>query len=274
MLGPEKDLPEEVLQVAAGIELIHMATLLHDDIIDNSSLRRHQLSAFKKFGLADSLLAGDFLLVRAFSLCAHLDEEIIKSTERACIELTEGEILEVPLFAKSHTRQSALEIAEKKTASLFWLSTRSAAHLMAPGEHELIEDLSTLGRSLGVAFQILDDLLDVLSHEDLLGKKSGGDILERKPSFVNVLWLETGSTLSQGLLSPPGEDEERFLAQALEEIRHSAVPALARQEAEKYAHEALRLLEKSAKKLPEQSASLPWQKALESIIRYTLERLA
>jgi geranylgeranyl pyrophosphate synthase len=84
----------EVIDVAAGIELIHMATLLHDDIIDKSPLRRHKQSPFLKFGLGNSLLAGDFLLVRAFSLCARLDRYVIDATEQACIELTEGEILE------------------------------------------------------------------------------------------------------------------------------------------------------------------------------------
>ena len=118
----EEEVKEQLITIAAGIELIHMATLLHDDIIDKSNLRRNSASANKKFGLAKSLLTGDFLLVRAFGLCAKLSSEIVRATEIACVELTEGEILELPMHEFDHDLDSSLLIARKKTASLFRLA--------------------------------------------------------------------------------------------------------------------------------------------------------
>jgi octaprenyl-diphosphate synthase len=186
-LGQQTPAPA-LIDVAAGIELIHMATLLHDDIIDNSDMRRHKASPLNRFGQSETLLAGDFLLVRAFSLCARLDAAIIDATERACIHLTEGEILEVPLYATQHSRETALTIADKKTAALFELAAYSAAHI-ATANPTVTSSMAAFGQALGIAFQILDDILDVTSDADLLGKPSGTDIRERKPSIVNILLL-------------------------------------------------------------------------------------
>lgn len=258
-----------LLDVAAGIELIHMATLLHDDIIDRSPLRRHQASPYVKFGLENTLLSGDFLLVRAFSLCARLDSFIIDSTEQACIELTEGEILEVPLSRAEHTCESSLTIARKKTAALFWLAARSGAHL-AGAPVAAVEALSRFGDRVGTAFQVLDDILDVTSPEDLLGKKSGIDLRERKPSLVNVLWVESGSPLARRLTTPEPLDEE-FIAAALAELRGSPVIEAAR-------GEALRLVAEGTAALEQALAALPTPdrhaaEALRALVAYILERM-
>ncbi|MCB0318115.1 MAG: polyprenyl synthetase family protein [Bdellovibrionales bacterium] len=248
LLGMEKP-NQELLDVAAGIELIHMATLLHDDIIDNSPLRRHKESPYLKYGLSSTLLAGDFLLVRAFSLCALLDDQIVAATETACIELTEGEILETPLFAATHSVDTSINIAKKKTASLFRLACFSAAHIVA-GNEEIEKIAASFGENIGIAFQILDDILDVTSTEDLLGKKSGIDIQERKPSIVNVLWLESDSQLAKRLLQPETEIDQDFIEKALLELKSSAVITKAKSIAIEYAdlakkdlNELLRLIE-------------------------------
>ena len=232
-----KEPNQELLDVAAGIELIHMATLLHDDIIDNSPLRRHKESPYIKFGLPSTLLAGDFLLVRAFSLCAHLDQHIVEATETACIELTEGEILETPLFKDEHNLETSLNIAQKKTASLFRLACYSAAHL-ASGNSKIEELSSRFGENIGISFQILDDILDVVASEDLLGKKSGIDIQERKPSIVNVLWLDSGSELSKRLLKKPSDSEDSYIVDSLKELKNSEVITKAKTIALNYADRA------------------------------------
>lgn len=261
---------QALLDVAAGIELIHMATLLHDDIIDKSPTRRHKESAFMKFGLENTLLSGDFLLVRAFSLCARLDEFIINATEDACIELTEGEILEVPLHLHQHTLDTSLTIARKKTAALFRLSACSAAHLAGAGTaatHKMAE----FGEKLGTAFQILDDILDVTSDENLLGKKSGLDLIERKPSVVNVLWLASGSPLAQKLKTPPGRSDEEFAQQALLELRPGKVVQEARALALNFVNDASLALSEAAKQAPRiDSAAL---EDLRALIDYTTERV-
>jgi octaprenyl-diphosphate synthase len=108
--------PPRLLDIAAGIELIHMATLLHDDIVDRSPIRRHKPSPLAKYGINATLLSGDFLLTRAFGLCARLDSTIINATEQACIELVEGEALETSLHEETHTLSTSLTIAKRKAA--------------------------------------------------------------------------------------------------------------------------------------------------------------
>lgn len=269
-----KRAPQPLIDVAAGIELIHMATLLHDDIIDNSSLRRHHPSAFARYGLGDSLLTGDFLLVRAFSLCARLDSAIIDATERACVELTEGEILETPLTREVHTVDSSLTIARKKTAALFRLAAYSAAHIAAVDD-VLERRLAQFGESLGIAFQILDDVLDVTSSEDLLGKRAGTDLRERKPSLVNVLWLDSGDSRAGRLKRPAtsdSADEDRFIAEALSILANGPVVAQARTIARRYAGDALSVLEEIRERRsppPDEHALL----ALRSLVEYCILRL-
>lgn len=265
--------------LAAGLELIHMATLLHDDIIDKSPLRRHKDSPFKKFGADTTLLCGDFLLTRAFSLCAHLNEYIIDATERACVELTEGEILETPLFAQKHSVASALVIAEKKTASLFKLAAEASAHL-AGAQEPLLEACSSYGKNLGIAFQILDDVLDVTSTSEELGKMAGIDILERKPSFVNVFWLASGDPKAQRLLTKPNpsdnSEEISFIKSVIPELRKSAAVTQARNLAKEYAEKARSSLNQIYKTAQIQGLEVEKEafSTLELFVDYTISRIS
>jgi geranylgeranyl pyrophosphate synthase len=231
-LGAEAS--DRVIEVAAGIELIHMATLLHDDIIDNAPLRRRKPSPLSRFGLPNTLLSGDFLLVRAFGLCALLGEQVVRATEEACIELVEGETLESSLLVDSHNLESSLDIAKKKTASLFRLGAFCAAHLVG-AEESRCRRFANFGEKLGIAFQILDDVLDIAADEAELGKRPGTDLLERKPSLVNVLWLASGDPAARQLLTPPGADEERFVSESIARLRKSDVLSEARKLARSFA---------------------------------------
>jgi len=261
----------EVLNVAAGIELIHMATLMHDDIIDQSPIRRHKQSPYAKFGTPLTLLSGDFLLTRAFGLCARLDDTVIAHTEQACIELVEGEALETPLYLESHTLESSLTIAKRKTASLFRLAAFCAGHLSgAPAA--TLEALSVFGETLGIAFQIIDDVLDVTSNEATLGKQPGLDIIERKPSIVNVLWLSSGDAAARKLLQPPvAESEAAFAHKALEMLQTSQYVAEAKQLARSYGARATESLNQALTSTPQCSDGA--SQALYSVIDFALERL-
>jgi len=225
----------ELLNVSAGIELIHMATLLHDDIIDQAPVRRGKMSAYKKYGITNTLLSGNFLFVRAFGLCAKLPPFIIQNTEKACVELTEGEILEgIP----SISLEKSIEIAKKKTASLFRLSALSGA-FVATKNTQIAEQLGIFGECLGIAFQINDDILDVTSDIVSLGKEPGTDIRERKPSVVNALWFECGSDLSKKVfLQNDFPIDSYCVAAALEEIKTSVVLEKAQQLGMEYVERA------------------------------------
>lgn len=264
--------PQALLDISAGIELIHMATLLHDDIVDRSPTRRHQPSPYAKYGTNATLLSGDFLLTRAFGLCARLDSTIITATEQACIELVEGEALETSLYEDDHTLETSLVIAERKTASLFRLAAFCASHVAGISPDRVLS-MSTFGQELGVAFQIIDDILDVTSDEATLGKRAGLDIIERKPSAVNVLWLESGDPRARRLKTPPPQnqdDESEFVAESLAHLINGPVIAQARKLAisrAETARAALRsALESSSDRGGVAGASL------EAVIDFAIER--
>jgi len=263
-----------LLDIAAGIELIHMATLLHDDIIDQSPLRRRRTSPYLQFGVNNTLLTGDFLLVRAFSLCSRLDQAIVEATEQACVHLVEGEIMEAPLpEITDRSLDRSLEIARKKTAALFRLAAFCGAHIAEAPETAQLH-LAAFGEYLGVAFQILDDILDVTADENLLGKKSGSDLTERKPSIVNILWLESGSALSQRLLSPKETilAESNWVAAALQELRQSQVIEQARALALSYAEKAEQKLEAAFSELLEPNAASFL--LLKALLEFTTRRIS
>ncbi len=276
----------QLLDIAAGIELIHMATLLHDDIIDKSPVRRHKPSPYKLFGTDSTLLTGDFLLTRAFGLCARLDRFVIDRTEEACIALTEGEILETNLIEDSHSVTSSLLVAKKKTASLFRLAAESAAHLAGTTD-AVVEQMALFGENLGIAFQILDDVLDVTSDEATLGKRSGQDLRERKPSLVNVLWLvsdeplpkSSGFELSDGAkrlkTSPADYDpssEDRWVSECLKFLPSSKTVDQARATAKDFVFKAQAALGKAAD-LHGQTVDKGALKALRSLTEFVLDRV-
>jgi octaprenyl-diphosphate synthase len=257
--------------LGTSIELIHMATLMHDDIIDQSPVRRHKPSPYAKFGTPLTLLSGDFLLTRAFGLCAKLDDAIITATEQACIELVEGEALETPLYSEQHTLNTSIVIAERKTASLFRLAAYCAGYLSG-SKPSTNKHLESFGQALGIAFQMIDDILDVTSDEATLGKKPGIDIIERKPSLVNVLWLESGDPLSKRLLvAPHGNDEEQFNKAALDALRNGSIISCAKEYARSYGEKAATSLRAALSEAPKTNQSAA--DALFAVIEFALARL-
>jgi octaprenyl-diphosphate synthase len=244
-----------------------MATLLHDDIVDNSDVRRQQPSPLAKFGMAETLIAGDFLLTRAFSLCSRLDRVIIDATESACISLTEGETEEFSIPLSAHNEASTIRIARKKTAALFRLGAFSAAFL-AGVSRENQEHLACFGESLGIAFQILDDILDITGDQAVFGKKTGTDIRERKPSLINVLWLASGDKLaSQTLLGSIPSDSA--IQEAIYHLKDSQVMIKAREIATQYGEKASQALAS----INQINTNLEVRTSLNNLISFTLARL-
>lgn len=256
----------ELVEAAAGIELIHMATLLHDDIIDQSTKRRHRETAYITYGLTPTLLAGDFLWVRAFGLCAHLGELVVRRTERACVELTEGELMEGTLSeGRRVSLDQYVEIVSRKTASLFSLSAVVGAHFGGASPADL-DRLDRFGRSAGIAFQMIDDILDVVSSDDLLGKAAGTDLRQRTPSLVNVLWLESDPEHAAPFFAGPPTPDDVEAARA--RIAGSSVIGRAREIARARTDDARRALAEleAAERDPEIESYLV------ALLDYTLAR--
>jgi octaprenyl-diphosphate synthase len=180
---------DDVIESAVALELIHSATLLHDDIIDGGETRRGKPSALAVYGLGDTLVAGDFLFCRAFALCARFEPTVIRWAAEACVALTEGEILQARFRRNpAVTPDDYLAIVDRKTAALFAAGARTAAHL-AGASGELVELMRTCGAHVGRAFQMQDDLLDVEGTTARTGKPRGIDLRDGNPSLPIVLAL-------------------------------------------------------------------------------------
>ena len=257
----------ELLMACAGIELIHMATLLHDDIIDKSPTRRANISAFCRYGIEPTLLAGDFLLVKAFGICSELDQFIVKNTERACIELTEGELLEGNISRERIPNvEEYLNIVSKKTASLFSLATAVGA-FCAKASPRALEHMNRFGRQAGIAFQMIDDILDVVADEDLLGKPVGTDLRQKTPTLINILWLEEQPDDAQEFFALGSIGAAESL-QALDSIKSSCVIPRAREIAQSWAQQA----KDSLYAIEEATVVESVREELAQLLNYTLVR--
>ena len=212
---------DDIVDVAAALELIHSATLLHDDIIDNSEVRRGKDSAFRKYGLANTLVTGDFVFSRAFQLCARFEEKLINWAAEACISLTEGEIMQGRFRHNSAvTLDDYLEIISRKTACIFQQGARTAAHL-ARAPESIVEAMAQCGFNVGMTFQVVDDLLDVIGDERRVGKPVGLDLRDGNPSLPVVLALHRDAEVARVFQkSPPTEGE---IEATLARIRTSGV---------------------------------------------------
>ncbi len=233
--GADRNLPD-VVDAAVALELIHSATLLHDDIIDSGKLRRGKPSSFSRFGLGPTLVAGDFLFSRAFELCGRFEERLIKMAADACIELTEGEVMEGRL---RHNASVSLadykKVIELKTASLFRCGGRVAADLSGSPDR-IVKRMGRLGTAIGLAFQMVDDLLDVIGPESKIGKPVGSDLRAGIPSLPVVLGIAGSEELRRLFDERTGVDGAGF-ERALELVRAPEVLDASRQKAaEQAAH--------------------------------------
>ncbi len=173
-------LKEEVLYLGAAVELIHNATLLHDDVVDGSTLRRGQETANALWGNTSSVLVGDFLFSRAFQLMVTCKTEgVLSVLANALANIAEGEVMQM---TQSHSlnldRETYLLIAKRKTAGLFEAAC-TIGNMVGGGTPEQIRALATYGRALGLAFQITDDIFDYFPP-DHYGKTPGDDFFEGK----------------------------------------------------------------------------------------------
>jgi octaprenyl-diphosphate synthase len=175
------------ITLAAIIEFIHTATLLHDDVVDESDLRRGQESAHAVWGNAASVLVGDFLYSRSFQMMVKIDSmRVMEVLSHATNTIAEGEVEQLlNMHDPEVSEDSYFSVIEKKTAKLFEAACQLGAVLA--GRLDLEEQLATFGRELGAAFQVADDVLDYTADADTLGKNIGDDLAEGKPTLPLIL---------------------------------------------------------------------------------------
>jgi octaprenyl-diphosphate synthase len=178
------------IQLGAVVEIIHTATLVHDDIIDEAQTRRGQAAANVRWGNSKCVLAGDWLYMQAFKTA--LGERNFRILD-VLIELTqmmvEGELMQIESLGRRIGKHEHLELIERKTACLFSVCTRLGG-IIAGATPEQEEKLAAYGRNLGMAFQLVDDLLDLTASEEKLGKPVGSDLREGKVTLSVIHALE------------------------------------------------------------------------------------
>ena len=184
--------------LAACVEFIHTATLLHDDVVDESDLRRGQASANAVFGNQASVLVGDFLFARAFQLMvADGSLEVLDILCSASATIAEGEVLQLVIQNDTaSTEAQYLDVIEGKTAALFAAATRVGA-VVADRPKSEAEALDSYGRNLGIAFQLVDDALDYSAEQERLGKTVGDDFREGKITLPVLLAFARGDEVEK-----------------------------------------------------------------------------
>jgi len=193
--GPER------LELAAVVEFIHTATLLHDDVVDESALRRGRPTANAMFGNAASVLVGDFLYSRAFQMMVSVNRmRVLDVLADATNVIAEGEVLQLMnMHDPDLSVEDYLQVIRYKTAKLFEASARLGA-VLAGADTALEQACAGYGRALGTAFQIVDDLLDYEGNSSELGKNVGDDLREGKPTLPLLLAMERANPGERALI--------------------------------------------------------------------------
>jgi octaprenyl-diphosphate synthase len=257
-----------MIRMGAVVELIHTATLVHDDVIDAADIRRGRPSTNSRWGNHMSVLAGDWLYMQAFNVAlAERNFKILDLLIGLTQVMVEGELLQITCLRKMEvTEDDYLELAFRKTACLFSASLRLGA-LLAGKEEEEESRLGAYGINLGLAFQLIDDILDFTSSEEILGKPTGSDLREGKITLPLIYLLqqtapEEAQTVSR-VLGDGGFNSVKF-AEILEIMeRHKSLQA-SRSRAQDFAEKAKSCLEG----FPES----PYKDALRSLPDFIVER--
>ncbi len=192
---------KERFELAATVEFIHTATLLHDDVVDESALRRGRQTANALFGNAASVLVGDFVYSRAFQMMVSVNRmRVLEVLADATNVIAEGEVLQLMnMHNPDISVDDYLRVIRFKTAKLFEASARLGA-ILAEAESAVEESCAAYGRALGTSFQLVDDLLDYEGATEQLGKNVGDDLREGKPTLPLLLAMERGSSPERELI--------------------------------------------------------------------------
>jgi len=204
------ELGERDINLAGCVELIHSATLLHDDVIDESSIRRGLKTTNSIWGNQSSILVGDYLLSRCFEIMVEDgDLEILKLLSSTSAKIAQGEVLQLQHKGEADLLEDTyINIINLKTAALFSAATKTGACLSRSNEKEK-KALESYGKNLGLAFQIADDALDYYSKEIVFGKKIGKDFFEGKTTLPLIIIYQRGNNEEREFLLEVLKKEKR-----------------------------------------------------------------
>jgi geranylgeranyl pyrophosphate synthase len=238
----DAELSGPVLRAAAAVELLHMATLVHDDVLDHAVLRRGHPTVVQAYGAGTAVSAGNYLLARAFvELAGAGSPEAIDALSGAALQLSRGELLQRGAAHKVTTSVAEYEErCERKTADLFAAACSLGALLSGVAPHAAAS-LAVYGRLLGLAFQVFDDILDVSGDEDQTGKRLGTDVRDGTVTLPLIFALEARPKLG-ALLAQPGLAEAQ-VAEVIAAVRATGAVERAHAVAVGYIEQARRALD-------------------------------
>jgi octaprenyl-diphosphate synthase len=239
---------EQRFNLAAVVEFIHTATLLHDDVVDDSALRRGNATANETFGNPASVLVGDFLYSRAFQMMVDAKNmRIMEVLADATNIIAEGEVLQLMNMHNAALDEAGyLQVIRSKTAKLFEASARVGA-ILAGSSPEIEEACATYGQALGTAFQVIDDVLDYTGDAEVMGKSLGDDLREGKTTLPLIAAMQRGTSSQKEIIETAIKTGGgSMLDQVIEIVKNTGALDVARQAATLEAQRAMA----AAKQLP------------------------
>lgn len=257
----------EHIKLAAVIEFLHTATLLHDDVVDRSDLRRGRATANALWGNSPSVLVGDFLYSRAFQLMVELGSmDVMTILADATNVIAEGEVMQLSNVGNADLSEAAyFEVIRCKTALLFEAAAHTAAVFSTEQSHE-VKALQQFGLNFGMAYQLVDDWLDYAGSRDVMGKNPGDDLAEGKPTLPLIHTINEGSVEDADLVRAALKDRSaESLPSVLQAIKRNCALDYTKHRAEDYSARALECL-----------AALPsnsYREALKTLVRYAVARI-
>ncbi len=258
---------QQHITVAALIEFIHTATLLHDDVVDESDMRRGKATANAAFGNAASVLVGDFIYTRAFQMMTSLGSlKVLALMSEAVNVIAEGEVMQLMNCNDPDiTEVNYMRVIYSKTARLFEAAAQSSA-ILAGASAEQEQAMQDYGRYIGTAFQLIDDLLDYSADDKTLGKNVGDDLSEGKPTLPLLHAMRHAKPAQAAMIRKAIEEGNgrHLLEPVLETMRECGSLDWTRQAAEREADKAINALQI----LPDS----PWRQALEALAHMSVQR--
>ncbi|MEW6404998.1 MAG: polyprenyl synthetase family protein [Chloroflexota bacterium] len=262
MLGAEE---WRLVTLGAAVELLHTATLVHDDLIDGALLRRGMPTLNARWSPPATVLTGDFLFARAAKLAAETDYlPLMKQFAETLAIIVNGELTQMFTSRGLISRENYYKRIYAKTASLFEMTSRAAA-MISPVDEAMLESMRDFGYQIGMAFQIVDDILDFNGEQTTVGKPLGSDLLNGLVTLPAIYYAESDPN-DVDVLSVPhgGWTNPEHMARLIENIRQSSAIARSMHEAEAHIERALAHLE-----ILDQSIE---REALENLAKYIVDR--
>ena len=253
-------------ELAAVVEFIHTATLLHDDVVDESALRRGHKTANAEFGNAASVLVGDFLYSRAFQMMVNAqDMRVMEVLSDATNTIAEGEVLQLLNMHNADTTVDAyLEVIRRKTAKLFEAAARLGA-IVARGTPAMEAGLAEYGAHLGTAFQLIDDVLDYSGDREAMGKNVGDDLAEGKPTLPLIYVMDHAAPADAALV-------RRAIEQGGRDALPGVLEAISRTKALDYSREQARAEAARARVAIAPLPDSKWKESLLELSVFATER--